>query len=95
MDLYIYYRVSTANAGALQTQLAHMQATLAAQWQVQTDIKRRPELQNNQHTWMEIYRNVPDEFLPALQTAVTQAGISGLIDGARHIESFVDLDACA
>ena len=95
MDLYIYYRVSTANAGILQKRLALMQAKLSEQWTVQADSKRRPELQDNLQTWMEIYRNVPDGFLPALQAAVTQAGISDLIDGERHVETFVDLDACA
>jgi hypothetical protein len=95
MDLYIYYRVSDSNAVSLQKILLKMQVELAEQWQVQTDIKRRPELQDQRQTWMEIYRNVPDGFLPALQAAVANAGISSLIEGERHVESFVELAACA
>ena len=95
MDLYIYYRVSADHAGSLQKQLTAMQSALAAQWHVQTDIKRRPELQDERQTWMEIYRQVPEGFLPALQKAVIAAGIEALIEGSRHVETFVDLDACA
>lgn len=95
MDLYVYYRVSAANAGALRKQIAALQTALSAEWQVATDIKRRPELQDQLQTWMEIYRSVPDGFLPALQAAVAHAGMSSLIDGDRHVETFVDLDACA
>ncbi len=95
MDLYIYYRVSAEHAALLQQQLRAMQSALAAQWQVETDIKRRPELQDQLQTWMEIYRQVPEGFLSALHKAVTLAGIEALIDGPRHLETFVDLDACA
>lgn len=95
MDLYIYYRVSAANAAPLQQQLRAMQSALITQWQVESDVKRRPELQDQLQTWMEIYRQVPEGFLPALHRAVTLAGIEALIDGPRHLETFVDLDACA
>ncbi len=95
MDLYIYYRVRADHAASLQKQLQAMQSELAAQWQVETGIKRRPELQDQLQTWMEIYRQVPEGFLPALHKAVTLAGIEALIDGPRHLETFVDLDACA
>ncbi len=95
MDLYIYYRVRADHAASLQKQLVAMQSDLAVQWQVETDIKRRPELQDQLQTWMEIYRQVPDAFLPALHQAVRLAGIEALIDGPRHLETFVDLDACA
>jgi len=94
MDLYIYYRVSTDNAASLQQQLRAMQSALSTQWHVEADIKRRPELQDQLQTWMEIYRQVPEGFLPALHRAVTLAGIEALIDGPRHLETFVDLDAC-
>lgn len=94
MDLYIYYRVSAANAAPLQQQLRAMQSALITQWQVESDVKRRPELQDQLQTWMEIYRQVPEGFLPALHRAVTLAGIEALIDGPRHLETFVDLDAC-
>lgn len=95
MDLYIYYRVSAEHAASLQQQLLAMQSALATQWNVETDIKRRPELQDQRQTWMEIYRQVPAGFLSTLHQAVTLAGIEALIDGPRHLETFVDLDACA
>lgn len=95
MDLYIYYLVKADHTASLQERVRIMQSTLATQWQVETDIKRRPELQDQRQTWMEIYRQVPEGFLPALHKAVTLAGIEALIDGPRHLETFVDLDACA
>lgn len=95
MDLYIYYRVSADHAAILHKQIATLQAQVAAQWHVQTDIKRRLEPQDNRQTWMEIYKQVPDGFLLALHEAVARAGIDRLIDGPRHVEHFIDIDTCA
>ena len=94
-DLYIYYRVHPDNAARLQQQIATLQASLAATWQIATALKRRPGLQDGLQTWMEIYTSVPADFLPALQQGLDQSDAPGLIAGQRHVETFVDVGLCA
>ena len=96
MDLFIYYRVPVSDAQALLQRVQTMQSRLLAEWQVQASLKRRAdEAAGGHQTWMEIYLQVPDGFLPALDAAVHQAGLMDLIDGARHVETFVDVVTCA
>ncbi len=92
-DLFVYYRVRSDAAMQLQPRVAAMQAGLARRFGVRAALKRRPEEQDGLQTWMEIYTNVPDDFLPALQQAADTAAVP--IEGERHIELFVDLPACA
>jgi len=94
-DLYIYYRVHPDNAARCQQQITQLQASLAVRWQIVTALKRRPALQDGLQTWMEIYTSVPAEFLAALQQALDQSDAAGLIEGHRHLETFVDLGLCA
>lgn len=95
MDLYIYYRVKEADALHLQQQAAAMQDTLAVQIGVAAALKRRPAPEQGLYTFMEVYPAVPADFEGALERAVAQAGLSGLIQGARHIEIFQDATSCA
>lgn len=95
MDWYIYYLVSNNQADELQKQVLNMQTKLAREFGLIAELKRRPEEKNKCHTWMEVYRNVPENFDTILEQAVTQAGIKTLINGERHLERFLDLSACA
>lgn len=95
MDLYIYYRVPCNRADELQKQVIDMQAKLAKEFSLITELKRQPDKRDECHTWMEVYRNVPVNFDTILLQAVTQAGIKTLINGGRHLERFLDLSACA
>ncbi|GAB3551266.1 hypothetical protein GCM10027343_35360 [Noviherbaspirillum agri] len=95
MDLYIYYRARCENADALCTQARAMQQCLSREYGIVTGLKRRPEAKDGQHTWMEIYQNVPANFVDALESAVVQAGLPALIDGQRNIEYFLDVSSCA
>lgn len=98
MDIYIYYRVEAVEAERLQAQVAAMQLQLSEQWSVQTSLKCRGEQDQGAgttQTWMEIYQDVPQGFLPALQSAVEGADILQSISGERHVETFVDMLACA
>jgi hypothetical protein len=95
MDWYIYYLVSSNQADELQKLVLNMQTKLAREFGLMAELKRRPEEKNECHTWMEVYRNVPENFDRILQQAVTQAGIKTLINGERHLERFLDLSACA
>ena len=98
MDIYIYYRVEAVEAERLQAQVAAMQRQLSEQWSIQSALKCRAEQEQDAgavQTWMEIYQDVPQEFLPALQSAVERTDILQSISGERHVETFVDMLACA
>lgn len=95
MDLYIYYRVPRGNAVALRSRVEEVQRCVFRDYGIVTGLKRRPEEKDGCQTWMEIYLSVPDGFERRLEEVIDQTGISGLIDGSRHIEHFVDLPPCA
>lgn len=95
MDLYIYYRVRTEDAAALQVRVTAMQQHLAAECGIASALKRRPEEKDGRQTWMEVYQAVPDGFEATLDAAVAHDGLAKLIDGPRHIEHFMDIPACA
>lgn len=94
-DLYIYYQVSEGNAAALELRVRAMQARLAGERGIAGQLKRRPEAADGKQTWMEIYLAAPAAFDAALATAVRDAALTELTDGARHIEIFTDLHPCA
>ena len=95
MDIYVYYRVPLANTSGLQQRVQAMQQSLAQRFQIQISLKRRPELSHDCQTWMEIYPQVPTDFAAALAEAVSTHALPALISGERHIETFVDIEACA
>ncbi len=94
-DLFIYYRVPASHTKTMQKKIIDMQAALREKWPVSTALKRRPELKDGCETWMEIYAQVPDDFPSALELAVNQAQVLEHTEGHRHIETFVDIAACA
>jgi hypothetical protein len=95
LDLYVYYKVREENAARLQPLVRAMQATLAAQFGVAHQLKRRPQAQDGMQTWMEVYPAADDAFPAALATAARAAGFDGLIEGPRRAEVFTDLTPCA
>ncbi|KAF1037488.1 MAG: hypothetical protein GAK35_03902 [Herbaspirillum frisingense] len=99
MDLYIYYRVSAAQAQQLHGKLKAVQAVLQGRFGIAGRLKRRPGEQDGAQTWMEIYEHIPSdheqEFGRALERALADAGIPALIDGPRHVERFEDVATCA
>ena len=95
MDIFVYYRVPLANTQALLAAVLDMQQSLARQMSVSASLKRRPEEKDGCQTWMEVYARVPEDFLAALDKAVAEAGLMSQIEDRRHIETFVDIVACA
>ena len=93
--MYVYYRVPVANTTGLQQRVRAMQRALSEQHQIQCSLKRRPELSDECQTWMEIYPQVPADFAAVLATAVCAHALPALIAGERHVETFVDIEACA
>jgi hypothetical protein len=95
MELYVYYHVPAGQAALLRERVLAMQAGLARVSGVSASLKRRPDAENGRYTFMEVYSAAADRFGDALNDAVTRAGLMDLIDGARHIEYFVDASSCA
>ena len=89
MDLYIYYRVAAAHAAQFASAAAAMQAALSSRHQVASALKRRPDIKDGHHTWMEVYQAVPENFALIIEQAVEQSGIAALIEGPRHTEFFI------
>jgi hypothetical protein len=90
MDLYVYYKVRESDAAALAPRVRAMQAALAREG-FAVQLKRRPESKDGMQTWMEVYPGVDRAFEARVDDAAAQAGLSGLIDGPRRAEVFVDL----
>jgi len=90
-DLYIYYQVREADAGAVLPLVAAMQAKLAARYSLTPQLKRRPQARDGLQTWMEVYPATPDGFAAALEQAVVDSGLVALLAGPRHVEVFTDL----
>ncbi len=92
-DLFVYYRVRGDIADQLRPQVAKLQSLLVRRFGVRASAKRRPEEKDGLQTWMEVYEDVPDDFLQALQQATADARLP--IEGDRHHEIFEDLPECA
>jgi len=99
MDCYIYYRVDVLHQQHVITQALAMQAQITARTGLVSAVKRRPSAANGLHTWMEVYRDIPDDLVQdfelQLQAALAQTDLSKLIQGERHCEYFVDAATCA
>jgi hypothetical protein len=91
MDLYVYYKVRELDAAALAPRVRAMQAALAREG-IAVQLKRRPESKDGMQTWMEVYPDVDQGFQARLDDAAAQAGLTGLIDGPRRAEIFIDLN---
>jgi hypothetical protein len=95
MDIYVYYRAQHASSALLQARVQAMQTRLQTTYGVQAQLKRRPESAEGNQTWMEVYLDVPADFGAMLDSAVATANLLPLIEGARHIEYFLDCASCA
>ena len=95
MDLYIYYRATVVNAPAIFAEATKLQRLLHDACGVQSALKRRPEAVDGRHTWMEVYHAIPEEFTRQVERMLGQTGLTGLIDGTRHTEFFLDCPPCA
>jgi hypothetical protein len=95
MDLYIYYRVRSADLDAFRAKVLAMQHNLARDCGVAAALKRRPDEKDGLQTWMEVYADVDAAFESRLNQAVADNGLSDWIQGARHTEQFLDVSLCA
>jgi hypothetical protein len=95
-ELFIYYRIPVARAGAALEAALAMQARLRQRHPGLTArLMRRPDEPNDLQTWMEIYafhlEGHPNGVTPALAAAIATeaAAMAPFIGGVRHTEEFV------
>jgi len=99
VELYIYYRVEEISAAAAWAVVRDFQQRLcAAHPGLQARLLRRPEIVEEQQTWMETYRfeaaahgRPPRGVDAALQAAIEAAALplSRFVRGPRHPERFI------
>lgn len=95
-ELFVYYRVATADALAAQAQVQALHAELRALApRLECRLLRRPEAAGGEQTWMETYAIDPMHE-PGGVSAELQAEIEACaarrvtrIAGPRHVEVFV------
>jgi len=90
IDLYVYYKVRSEDAGQLAPRVRAMQLALAGSGSGAL-LQRRPQAHDGLQTWMEVYPGVDAAFGTRVEQAVLDAGLAGLIQGARRSEVFIDL----
>ncbi|MFZ6649682.1 DUF4936 family protein [Undibacterium sp. TJN25] len=96
MDCYIYYRAEAQHQQQVGQQAGKL-LQLFEQAGVATELKRRPEAENGMHTWMEVYKGVPQDFEAQMRAALQHTQLLAVIadGGKRHIEYFMDITPCA
>jgi Domain of unknown function (DUF4936) len=100
LELFVYYRARVADAAPVQVAVEAMQARLRARHPALiARLLRRPEPQDECHTWMEAYATDParapagiDASLQAAIDSAAAAELQPLLVGPRHTEVF---RACA
>jgi len=93
-DLYIYYKVPSAQAAALWPRVRALQEGLLREHGIAGQLRRRPHAGDARQTWMEIYPDAPDGVEALLAAALAQHGLA--VDlGERRTEVFTDDSPCA
>ena len=95
MDVFVYYTIAHADAVRARQAVANLHHTLAQNYDVAANLKRRIEQLVDVQTWMEIYPQVRPGFEQVIEQLASEAGVTALIQGARHIEMFEEIEPCA
>ena len=95
--LFVYYKLPVQEHAVWRPKVEAFQLALQKAWPGLTaSLMQRPEATpEGIETWMEIYSHATQAFITALEKAAEQAELQRYIDGARHVETFVDLATCA
>ncbi|HVL75350.1 MAG TPA: DUF4936 family protein [Noviherbaspirillum sp.] len=89
--LYVYYRVPVEHASQMHQRAQALLKSISRECGIVARLQRRPEEKDGRQTWMEVYEAVPAGFEETLERAAEREGMTGLIDGQRHTEIFVDV----
>jgi hypothetical protein len=90
-DLFVYYKAQAGDAAAIAAHVSRLQAGLG----LPASLHRRPEEKEGLHTWMEVYRAIPEDFAARLTAVVDGDELASLIVGERHYEFFLEVATCA
>ena len=88
-DLYIYYRIHAAQRETARRSATALLVRVAEASGVRGRLQQRAD---DPLTWMEIYPGITDAaaFIDSLDALVRESGLSACLDGARHVEHFVE-----
>ncbi len=89
MDYYIYYKSKEEHTEQILTGVKQVKNLLASDMHSPVQLQRRPMAQDGLITWMEIYREVPENFGVLIDAAVAQTDLQNWIVGTRHNEYFL------
>jgi hypothetical protein len=100
MDCYIYFKALAEHEAQVTHEVYVLQQDLQ-QHGIKGSLQRRPEIEKKLegnvacglHTWMEVYRQIPDNFSQLIADCLSQRpALRQLITGDRHMEFFITVD---
>lgn len=91
MDCYIYYKSDVKNATQVIASVEILRSVLPVNLAQTMRLQKRPAISNDQITWMEIYRDVPEDFQYIVDVAVKASALSQWVIGERRLEYFIDV----
>ena len=95
MNCYVYFKAKVENENAIMHAEHVLHSHLQLKYRLDMSLQRRPEPENALHTWMEVYKDIPANFEEVLANAVQQTTLSDLQYSERHVEYFLNVEACA
>ena len=95
MNCYVYFKSAIEKESTIIAEEKVLQHALRSNGMTSMSLERRPEVVNGMQTWMETYKNVPDDFRTLLETTVAQTALPVLQSCERHVEFFLNVEVCA
>lgn len=95
MNCYIYYRVTSTEQAAFLVEVRRLSSKLQSANLPRPQLLRKINDPANTapsqlQTWMEIYTDVQEDFLPTLAGLITVSELPILFGSERHVECFED-----
>jgi hypothetical protein len=96
MDCYIYFKAPTEHESQVIQEVYALQHDLH-RIGIACSLQRRPQVEETVaqglYTWMEVYRQIPDNFSQLMASCLSQRPVlQKLITGDRHMELFITID---
>ncbi len=89
MDCYIYYKSKEEHTEQILAGVRQVKNLLTSDMHSPVQLQRRPMAQDGLITWMEIYRDVPDDFDTRINAVLNDSDLKLWIVGDRHQEYFL------
>lgn len=90
--LYVYFTLHQTEVDDALVRWWHWLDVVEDATGVSGTLMRRPGDDNGVQTWMEVYPDIPDAFVAALDGLWAGSGLQHFVVSGRHAESFIDLD---